>query len=245
LKKCFPNLKIGGYGSCGFYAIQGEDFVPAANSSPRTEYFVQFFEGFLAHIKKENAPLDFMSWHSYSGVKSNRIQTKYVRKMLDDFGYTDTEIVCNEWNPEINARGTAHHAALIEKMFLMFQQSPLSSAMFYDARFGVSIYGALFNPLTALPFPAYYSFVAFNELYKLKNEVQCQFDDDRIYACAATDGKTKCLVLANDSEDDIDINLMVCEKITKCVIISENNDFVDFDYNGKSLSNSVTVLYFG
>ena len=40
LKAKFPGLKIGGYGSCGFYAGVGANQIKAANSSPRLEYFV-------------------------------------------------------------------------------------------------------------------------------------------------------------------------------------------------------------
>ena len=41
LKACFPHLKIGGYGSCGFYDIK-KSFIRGANSSPRFEYFIEF-----------------------------------------------------------------------------------------------------------------------------------------------------------------------------------------------------------
>lgn len=44
LKKCFPHLKIGGYGSCGFYALQN-NYSAAASSSPRFDYFIEFFDG--------------------------------------------------------------------------------------------------------------------------------------------------------------------------------------------------------
>ena len=56
-------------------------------------------------------------------------------------------------------------------MLAAMQQMPLDSAMFYDARFGVSMYGGMFNPLTGQPFPAYYAFYAFNTLYRLGQEV--------------------------------------------------------------------------
>jgi hypothetical protein len=77
------------------------------------------------------------------------------------------------------------HAALVAAGMLAFQNTPLDSAMFYDARFDVSIYGSLFNPLTAKPFPAYYSFVAYNELYRRKDQAALVCYDGCIYAVAA------------------------------------------------------------
>lgn len=64
LKKCFPHLKIGGYSSCGFYALT-EAKHNSGNCSPRHEYFIEFFDGFIDYIGKSGAPLDFFSWHSY------------------------------------------------------------------------------------------------------------------------------------------------------------------------------------
>ena len=64
LKKCFPHLKIGGYGSCGFYAAANTPAVAAANSSPRTQYFVDCFVKFLDYVKEHDCPLDFFSFHS-------------------------------------------------------------------------------------------------------------------------------------------------------------------------------------
>ena len=52
LKKCYPNLKIGGYSSCGFYAIFEGEFSSTAASSRRTEYFIECLDEFLAHVQK-------------------------------------------------------------------------------------------------------------------------------------------------------------------------------------------------
>lgn len=46
LKARFPHLKIGGYASCGFYAISDSAFSADANSSHRVEYFLEFFHDF-------------------------------------------------------------------------------------------------------------------------------------------------------------------------------------------------------
>lgn len=223
LKKCFPHLKIGGYASCGFYSIMNQ-FVAHANSSPRYDYFIEFFDAFLEYIKKNDCPLDFFSWHSYSNVKNNKIFAEYARKRLDDAGYKATETSCNEWNPEASARGTVHHAAVIAAMMLMFQDSPLDNAMFYDARLGVSVYGSMFHPLTRKPFPAYYAFTAFNRLYQLKNQVELTLDNDDIYAVAAKDGENACIVIVNPTGADVGLDLFFEGTVKECFVTTEGKN---------------------
>ena len=220
LKKCFPHLKIGGYASCGFYVLSNT-FVKEANSSPRKEYFIEFFDGFLDYIKENDCPLDFFSWHSYDNIENNRVYADYARKRLDGAGYTDTETTCNEWNLSMKDRGSYKQAALVAAMMLMFQQSPLDSAMFYDARFGTSIYGSLFDPMTAKPFPAYYAFTAFNRLYKLENELEVEGACDGVYAAAAKkDGKI-CAVIANTTDKNMPLELDLCGRVTACILTAK------------------------
>ena len=212
LKKCFPHLKIGGYSSCGFYAI-------AAPSPAREQSYLGFFDNFLRSVKENGAPLDFFSWHSYAGISDTMKFAAYAREQLDRYGFTDTETTCNEWNPEVNLRGTGRHAALVTGMMLAMQNSPLDSAMFYDARYGVSIYGSMFNPMTAAPFPAYYGFLAFNELYLLGTQADVCCDDEGVYALAAYKGTEGCIVLANTSAADVPLKLEMDGAVTECRIL--------------------------
>ena len=146
LKSKFPHLKIGGYGSCGFYALGSE--TPAfANSSSWTGYFLKFFEDFLKYVKENNCPFDFFTWHSYGNITDTVKYAEYSRKYLDDMGLYNVETICDEWNCSPRKRGTAEHAALIGGMLIGMQNSPLSCAMFYDARLTVSFYGGLFLSL--------------------------------------------------------------------------------------------------
>ena len=217
LKKCFPHLKIGGYGSCGFYALK-DAFVSSAKSSPRMEYFIEFFDGFLDYVSKNGCPLDFFSWHSYDNIENNKLYANYARERLDGAGYTETETTCNEWNGEVSKRGTPRHAAVTCGMMLAFQKSPLDSAMFYDARFGTGIYGSMFNPLTAEPFPSYYAFGAFNELYKLGDEIEVTPDEKDVYAIGAKKDNKICVLIANTSEAEIDLTLNTEGTVTKCLM---------------------------
>ena len=162
LKEKFPHLKIGGYASCGFYALT-DSGADTANGkcSPRFTYFIDFFDGFLEYIKANDCPLDFFSWHSYSGIRENVIWAAYARKRMDESGYQNTEHTLNEWNCRPELKGTLKHAALSGGMLCALQNTSLGSAMFYDARCNMGIYSGFFDCMTYQPLPTYYSFVAF------------------------------------------------------------------------------------
>lgn len=239
LKERFPHLKIGGYGSCGFYAAWGKkEAVAEAASSPRMEYFLTFFEGFLAYVKENDCPLDFFSWHSYDGVQANLFYAAYARRRLDEEGFTHTEHTLNEWNCEVNMRGTSRHGAVTAAMLLAMQNSSLDSAMFYDARYGVSVYGSLFHPLTAGPFPAYYSFLGFGQLYRLGRQVAAASDREDVYVVAAREDregdlggrKMGYVMIANLSGEDIPLEVVLEEgrkaaqetcRITECRVMDQ------------------------
>lgn len=227
LKERFPHLKIGGYGSCGFYALDGVG-TDLANSSPRYAYFVEFFDGFLEYVRAHSCPLDFFSWHSYAAPASTLRYAAYARRRLDEVGLTQTELSCNEWNYRADLRGTAQHAALTAGMLLGFQDTALDSAMFYDARCGVSAYSGLFNPLTLQPFPAYYGFCAFGELLERGTQTACSCDADGVYAVAATGEKGSCLLIANTTAEEMPLSLSLGGKrVTVCKCIDETHTYTD------------------
>lgn len=227
LKEKFPHLMIGGYGSCGFCSLDGEG-TKLANSSPRYAYFVEFFDGFIDYIKAHNCPLDFFSWHSYTTPSRTMGHARYARRRLDEAGYTHTESTCNEWNYRADLRGTIQHAAFTTGMLLGFQDVPLDSAMFYDARCGVSTYSGLFNPLTLKPFPAYYGFIAFGELYTRGTQVESTCDTENVFAVAATGEAGSCLVIANITDKDTPLDLSLGgKKVTACKCIDATHTYTD------------------
>ncbi|MBQ9780496.1 MAG: hypothetical protein IJW00_06085 [Clostridia bacterium] len=202
LKACFPTLKIGGYASCGFYEILNTAAAAQANVSSRTGYFIEFFEKFLTHItgKGHEAPLDFFSWHSYSGPEENIRYAAYAREMLDKHGFTETESILNEWNPGTHRRGTLADASAVGAMMVAMQNSSVDLLMYYGAMLESS-YGGLFNPITNTPFKAYYAMVAFNRLYELGTQYElCHTSEGGklapgVYGLAAGDGQGKQTIL--------------------------------------------------
>lgn len=207
LKQQHPELKIGGYASCGFYSILNAH-AEVANSSPRTDYFLEFFEAFLKWITSPQhaAPLDFFSWHSYSGIEENIQYAAYARERLDAYGLQATESILNEWNPGIYNRGKLVDAAQIGGMMCALQKSSLDMLVYYDG--SINEYNGMWNPVTKEPYPAYYSFVAFNVLYRLGFEVFSASDDAAVRVVAATDQNGHdALLLVNTTGKDCTVQL--------------------------------------
>jgi hypothetical protein len=210
LKACFgDSIKVGGYGSSGLYAIfndpekYGIDKKYHKFYRERYDTFLQYFYDFLAYIKKENAPIDFYSWHSYSDVDRTVIMGNFVLDTLEQHGYGDIEVHLNEWNNAHSAegRGTAYACAHATAMMLAMQNTKTYMLNFYDSRIGPSVYGGMFNPITYQPFCLYYGYKAFGELYKLGNQAECSVDAEDVYAVAATDGEKKAVLIANIGKD--------------------------------------------
>ena len=204
LKAKFPHLKIGGYGSCGYYAGVGSDHVAAANSSPRMEHFVECSHKFLAAARDNKWPLDFFSFHSYSEPKEAMRQVRFADEHLNEYGFTadKCERVFDEWLPYVGHRnlGSATQAAGVAAELVALQNGPCDVACLYDARCGVGNYSPLFNPLTYEPHKAYYAFTAFKELRDRGTAVAVKTaGDENLYVAAARGEKDAAVMMANDS----------------------------------------------
>ena len=167
LKAAFPHLKIGGYGSCGVMWINSWKV-------ERARHHLKCFHAFLKFVREHGCPLDFFSWHSYSGVADMMEQARYIRDTLDKAGFANVPTCLDEWlpAPSHDKLGTALQAAEIAAALIAFQNGPVDSAAIYDARCGLGNYSPLFNPLTYQPHKAYYAFLAFNELRKRGTAVE-------------------------------------------------------------------------
>ncbi len=206
LKARFPHLKIGGYASCGFYAMNNVDVSNIAHSTSRTEYFIEFFIRFLEFISERKLPLDFFSWHSYAGIADNLVFARFPREQLDRFGYTDCEIHLNEWNPDIKEKGNLKDASNILSMMIALHDTPTDMCMYYDFRYLTSYCGVV-NPIGMSPFKAYYAFYNFGRLYALGQCVECKSEGGEVYALAATNGEKHGIALSNSSGEDAVIDL--------------------------------------
>ncbi len=250
LKEKFPHLKIGGYGSCGFYAGVGSDHVAAANSSPRMEYFVECARKFLSAARNGKWPLDFFSYHSYSEPAEALRQVRFADELLDEYGFTTDrcERIFNEWLPYVGHKniGSALQASGVAAELIGLQNGPCDLACVYDARCGVGNYSPLFNPLTYKPHKAYYAFMAFNELRKRGKAVAVKVDGDRNLWVAAAKGEGDAAVMmANDSDASIPLS---CDfggmAVSSCLVTDKErtNESVAFPSELPPRSFAVIVL---
>lgn len=218
LKTKFPNIKIGGYGSCGFYPLTREN-APASHKG-----FITFFKDFLDMVRKENCPLDFFTWHIYTdNVKEMLTHAEYVRKTLDEYGFAETEAHLNEWNIATEGTGFAEKHTMEGASFNAAVFSALQKTDYVDVAnyyvFSLSgRYNGLLNQNDLSIDAPWYPFVAFGKLYELEKAALVETDGD-IYASAAADGNKSAILLSNyDSADE-----KVCLNIKN---IGENKKFV-------------------
>lgn len=192
LKKCFPDLKIGGPAFAGEY----------------------WMDAFMQHMVKERVPIDFFSWHQYAtkpqtmGEKARRI-----RQSLDKYGYKDTETTLNEWNYvrnwtneflySIRSMRNQKGAAFCSAVMSVCQDAPVDILMYYDAR-PETVFNGLFDMYTMHPTPAYYPFYAWSRLAELGTQVKVTNGEKDLYATAATtaDGEGALRVLLSYYTDD-------------------------------------------
>ena len=244
LKERFPNIKIGGYASCGFYGIFPDGYVGAANSSEQTKYFLKCFEDFLKYAKQNNLPLDFFSWHSYSGAEKNVEYEIYARKKLDFYGYKDTESILNEWNPGTARRGTLEDSAYISEMMITMQNTTCDMLMYYNGA-ATGRYDGLYNPISMEPFKAYYIFYAYNILYNLKNQVEITDISKDICCLAASNGKTQAILITNMGEDNSIKIITDTKNIFSIYRLNRNSNFENdgkTDFSEKLQINSMETI---
>ena len=228
LKKKFPHLKFGGYASCGFYAADGCGSRDAA-TKPRNVNMVKCFNDFLAAARDGGWPLDFFSYHTYDQPGPGAKQLAYARRTLDEYGFKDTKLICDEWLCDVGQTmlGTARQAAGIAAMLAVFQNGPCDAAMVYDGRCDIGAYSPLFNPLTLKPHRAYYAFCAFNELRRLGTAVDASVTGNGasktyVLAARAADGKLAAFIV-NYAPNSTPLSITGGTGTPRCRIIDEKH----------------------
>ena len=193
LKKCFPNVKIGG----------------PAFANPR-----KYGPAFLDYVKAKEAPLDFFSHHMYHRKPERIVEDVcIVRDMLDAKGFGATESILNEWNYNRSwdepdrysrrVRPTVKAAAFVAAVMCACQRAPLSMLMYYDLRPNTSWCGP-FAPFVYDLRPPYWALYYWAELAEYGTQVESSCDTGNIYSCAALseDGANIRLLISRYHEDD-------------------------------------------
>ena len=204
LKRCFPSIKIGAYGSNAAPALFDCDEGQSESDWKDVLYRAKCFEEFVDYVKRTGSPLDFFSYHGYRMPSDVVCHGEYLREYLDAAGYGKTELHLNEWLTGDRSgffwkRGSL--SASIGAMLCGLQESPCDIAMIYDARCALGKYAPLFDPIERKPGKAFHVMKYFNELYRLGDSVKTTVAfprrNDGLWATAARKGAKALVLVAN------------------------------------------------
>jgi hypothetical protein len=188
LKERFPNYIIGGP---AFTAIW-----------ENSKWDIAFFE----RLQKENLKLDFLSFHLYCQSEEGPVSmSNSARKMCDEYGQSQAKLILDEWNyiygwvadkfvKSVRRIKNYYGAAFTSAVMLACQNSPADMLMYYDAR--PCAYNGLFDDISYKPLKGFYSFKYFNELYKLKNQLEYSGKINHVQYVGASDGEKVAVALA-------------------------------------------------
>lgn len=127
VKSADPNARIGGPALMFLY--QGPSYR----------------EDFLKYLRANNLPLDFWSFHDYSIDSADPYLyvrlAQDMRKLLDTYGFTKTEILLGEWNilgVDPHLLTMSGRAAFTASSLIYMQDSPIDMQTFY---MGLNLFG--------------------------------------------------------------------------------------------------------
>jgi len=216
LKRCFPDLKIGGYASCGFMELDREIDKRYANGS-----YLEWFRRFIDYVRapESKCPLDFFSWHVYTDDPEQLARfARYCRTYLDEHGLSGTEAILNEWNfinhgkygiDEFTLMKEMPGAAFVASAFCLLQRDrTVSSAMYYDALPTRSYCGLYYFPSLRTS-PCYEAFRLYGSLYRLGTAYETVAPGNGLYACAAADRKTRAVLIVNNRGEAVRVKPVV------------------------------------
>jgi xylan 1,4-beta-xylosidase len=187
IKQYDPGLKLGGY----------------AGHIPDPDSGDDYFTGFLARIRKEDAPLDFFSWHIYTDkVEAIVHRAVYVKQELHHYGFGDAEIFLDEWNffdadwiklrsadSEYERRNVFEKirrpigASFVIASIIRMQTLPVDIAFYYEGEPRREWCG-IFD-MYGCPIIGFYALKAFGLLYRDCEAVESSSGYENIY-CLAT-----------------------------------------------------------
>ena len=197
LREHFPKLKIGGYGSSGFCAVN------RLSSTEQQKRAIPFMRDFLRYVTAEqtSAPLDFFTWYAYpASPEELLLHARYARGVLDDFGLRRTaSVICGYNTASYISGGVSErpgYASELASLITAMQKCDVESAFFCDPPSADS-YGKSFilGGCASANCPVYHTLFSFGELYKLGTPIECDGDmRGEVYSLAAKSEQT-CAVM--------------------------------------------------
>lgn len=196
LKKCFPELKIGG---------------------PSLAWSEEFAEEFLLYMQEHNVEIDFFSWHLY---RSNPIlmaeKSERIKGLMVKAGYGAAESILNEWNYlkdwhdnyvySIRMNAKAKGAAYVMACMSVAQKSSIDMLIYYLVGPNSAFNGVFeFRHSDDNKLKTYYALKMYGMFYDMKAEIRCENEPEDIYSLCGcdNDGKVLCVLTYFTNEENM------------------------------------------
>jgi hypothetical protein len=193
--------------------------------------------------QEHKSPIDYFSWHTYSGIKESMDAADYCRKVMTKYGFGHVEDCLTEWNTDFGreSKNTPMAAAKALAMILGLQKKSTNIACYYDARITTSAFAGLFDGEKMKPRLTYFAFMMFNEAYKLENEVETSTDCDHVFVCGAKKDDKAVILISNIGETtELDMEILGADmKKTEVLMIS---DIYHYSPTGMDVSDGKLIL---
>jgi len=250
IKQKHPQIKVG---TCGISNI-------VKNQS--------FAQTLLAYYKDPNSdgkmndrvPLDFFSWHIYEMQKGADLFAKFARSarsLLDQYGFTNTESICSEWNASLPSAylNTASAGADVASSLIVAEKLRVNEVLFYPLFDNWGLFNTPeLKTASGTTKDIQYSYMsgafkAFNELRtKTPYIIPCKTDQKGITSLAAASKNNNffqlLLPVKNNNYNTLNLSLnaqpnskaqVKVWSINSNGMVSQSNDEISFASNGKAV----------
>ena len=193
LQEKFPDKKIGGPSMC-------------TPTSP-------MWDKILPVLKERGVEPDFYSFHCYACDPHKFSElTNGFEEILKKHGMKRPELILNEWNyvrgwlgddmlysyiKMITVKGASY---VLAAMLESHEKSSMDHLMYYDAR--PCLWNGFFDQRMRVPYPPYYAFLIFRNLYELGSAVKAGSSSDEIYYLAAKNEDKQAVAMTWFVDDD-------------------------------------------
>ena len=197
LKERFPRIKVGGYGSGGFYSFN------RLNSTEEQKTFVPYLRAFLRYIStpETKAPLDFLTWYCYPTTPEElALHARYARSILEECGHKRVRSYLVGYNTHAyqtdDITEKPYYAAELASAIISLSRTDVDLAVFADPPLSASFGRTFLTGGAAENCPVYHTLLMYGELYKLGYAAETVGDSrSEIYILAATSGERHALMI--------------------------------------------------
>ena len=227
IKARFPDVKVGGPALAYFNPN-------ATNDCP----WAKFAHEFLAYCRDRKVPMDFFSWHLYSrDVQSTVDSPKFVRRVLDKYGFDKTELVLDEWHYRwtsfrrcgqdlTNGLRSANAAVYATAVLTGWQDEPIDQACYYTIGPLWNCWGAVDEQNSRLK--GFYTFRMFAAMLDYPERVVVTPGDPNVWVLAGRSAEGRRALLVSNYKSGlktVDLILRGAEgKAFACTAFTEDQN---------------------